>query len=319
MRAMTQETKDYFKETVNTVAYFMDIVCKNGDVVRINSTDRDIDTVEELVPEHINFNNKGGVYTYKAGGYIPSEYSYSSDGSVQKLDISGLAQNGFFDSKLVKNNFYEGAEIFISICNYKDLTKRVSLSRGFIGNFEIDSNGKFTCEYRGFSQKMNNSTAKLYSYDCRAELFDNQCKVIEGNYVELGIIDEKVDNITYKISGLSNDADYYIGGKVVITSGEAKQLTVQVRDAKKIDENTIQIEFIKSISISPKTGDSLNIRPGCDKTLSTCISKFNNKENFRGEPFVPGDNVFNILGDGQNSQEGESTLLSGISNSILRD
>jgi hypothetical protein len=27
---------------------------------------------------------------------------------------------------------------------------------------------------------------------------------------------------------------------------------------------------------------------GCDKELDTCIARFNNAVNFRGEPFVPG-------------------------------
>jgi uncharacterized phage protein (TIGR02218 family) len=35
-------------------------------------------------------------------------------------------------------------------------------------------------------------------------------------------------------------------------------------------------------------GDTFNARAGCDKTISTCIAKFNNAVNFRGEPYVPG-------------------------------
>ena len=35
-------------------------------------------------------------------------------------------------------------------------------------------------------------------------------------------------------------------------------------------------------------GDTFNAIAGCDKTISTCIAKFNNAVNFRGEPYVPG-------------------------------
>jgi uncharacterized phage protein (TIGR02218 family) len=35
-------------------------------------------------------------------------------------------------------------------------------------------------------------------------------------------------------------------------------------------------------------GDSYSLQAGCDKTLPTCITRFNNALNFRGEPFVPG-------------------------------
>lgn len=307
MRIISQEMKDYLKQTATNNAFFMDIVCKNGDVVRINSTDRDIETDIRLIPKETD----QPPFIYKAGGYIPSEYSYSSDGSVQKLDITGLAQEGYFDKKLIMNNFYEGAEIFISLCNYKDLSiGQVKISRGFIGNFEIDSNGKFTCEYRGFSQKMNNSTAKLYSYDCRAKLFDGQCKVKESNYIEISSITKKVDSLTFQINSLHNEPEYYIGGKIIFTSGRAKQLSSQIRVARRISEQVIEVEIMKPMSITPEKNDSLNIRPGCDKKLSTCKNKFNNVENFRGEPYVPGDNVFNIMGNGQESKKETNTLLS---------
>ena len=34
-------------------------------------------------------------------------------------------------------------------------------------------------------------------------------------------------------------------------------------------------------------GDTFDAYPGCDKLEATCISKFNNKPNFGGYPFVP--------------------------------
>jgi len=36
----------------------------------------------------------------------------------------------------------------------------------------------------------------------------------------------------------------------------------------------------------------LHVHPGCDKRLTTCINKFNNINNFRGEPYVPGQDEF---------------------------
>ena len=35
-------------------------------------------------------------------------------------------------------------------------------------------------------------------------------------------------------------------------------------------------------------GDTFNAIAGCDKTIGTCVAKFNNAVNFRGEPYVPG-------------------------------
>lgn len=38
-------------------------------------------------------------------------------------------------------------------------------------------------------------------------------------------------------------------------------------------------------------GDAFRIHPGCDKRLDTCISRFANVLNFRGEPYVPGQDA----------------------------
>jgi uncharacterized phage protein (TIGR02218 family) len=35
-------------------------------------------------------------------------------------------------------------------------------------------------------------------------------------------------------------------------------------------------------------GDSYSAVAGCDKRFDTCVSRFNNALNFRGEPHVPG-------------------------------
>lgn len=62
---------------------------------------------------------------------------------------------------------------------------------------------------------------------------------------------------------------------------------------------------IKQYSVSPITvtlfqpmpfdiaiGDAVTIAAGCDKTLAVCRDSFDNIDNFRGEPHVPGNDLF---------------------------
>ena len=37
-----------------------------------------------------------------------------------------------------------------------------------------------------------------------------------------------------------------------------------------------------------QVGDIVSLLAGCDGNLDTCIQKFNNVANFRGEPYIPG-------------------------------
>jgi hypothetical protein len=38
-------------------------------------------------------------------------------------------------------------------------------------------------------------------------------------------------------------------------------------------------------------GTLAELREGCDHTIATCASRFGNAANFRGEPFVPGNDL----------------------------
>jgi uncharacterized phage protein (TIGR02218 family) len=38
-------------------------------------------------------------------------------------------------------------------------------------------------------------------------------------------------------------------------------------------------------------GQSVKIYPGCDKSLATCVAKYDNLDNFGGHPFVPRRNL----------------------------
>ena len=38
-------------------------------------------------------------------------------------------------------------------------------------------------------------------------------------------------------------------------------------------------------------GTRAQLREGCDKTIGTCATRFGNAVNFRGEPFLPGNDL----------------------------
>lgn len=44
-------------------------------------------------------------------------------------------------------------------------------------------------------------------------------------------------------------------------------------------------------------GSKVRIYPGCDKRLTTCVNKFANAINFRGEPYIPGQDAFQRFAD----------------------
>ena len=53
----------------------------------------------------------------------------------------------------------------------------------------------------------------------------------------------------------------------------------------------VLIELWLSPALPVAPGDTFDVTAGCDKTASTCASRFGNIEQFRGFPHLPGDDI----------------------------
>jgi uncharacterized phage protein (TIGR02218 family) len=85
------------------------------------------------------------------------------------------------------------------------------------------------------------------------------------------------------IATLMPQSEYFQGGIVQWTSGLNLGLQMEVKLY-----NIGYVELFQPAPYQVSVGDTYTIQAGCDKQLQTCISRFNNVINFRGEPFIPG-------------------------------
>jgi uncharacterized phage protein (TIGR02218 family) len=86
--------------------------------------------------------------------------------------------------------------------------------------------------------------------------------------------------------------DYFSGGVVRFTSGANSGLAMEVRDF-----SSSRFGLFLPLPYAIAIGDHYSVTAGCDKQFDTCIGRFNNALNFRGEPHVPGtDKLFETSG-----------------------
>jgi len=52
---------------------------------------------------------------------------------------------------------------------------------------------------------------------------------------------------------------------------------------------TVQVRDLPPATV--ETGCVVELREGCDKRFDTCVSRFANAVNFRGEPHLPGNDL----------------------------
>ena len=81
-------------------------------------------------------------------------------------------------------------------------------------------------------------------------------------------------------------------GKVTFTAGANLGLSGDIR---LYTAATREIELQLPMPFECATTDVITVVVGCDKLRTTCVNRFANVVNFRGEPFLPGtDKVLRI-------------------------
>lgn len=81
---------------------------------------------------------------------------------------------------------------------------------------------------------------------------------------------------------------WFAGGVLTWESGPNVGRSIEV---KAWTQATSQVELFLPMGYAIQPGDTFRIHPGCDKRLDTCIDRFANVLNFRGEPYVPGQDA----------------------------
>lgn len=129
---------------------------------------------------------------------------------------------------------------------------------------------------------------------CPHEVFDVGCDLSPlGGFVLLPTV-SSVSGTTVVISSISGNPDGWArhGRLKRIADDEQRSILEQVGTTLTIDYPFRDLDI----------GDDLALYAGCDKTLATCVSKFNNVLNFGGEPVLPLTNPASPTGFGVREQ-----------------
>ena len=80
----------------------------------------------------------------------------------------------------------------------------------------------------------------------------------------------------------------FAGGTLTWSSGGNAGQTAIIRSAKAHSDGVL-VEVDRDLIDPPQEGDAFSAVVGCDKRKQTCAAKFDNLNNFRGFPYMPGE------------------------------
>lgn len=226
----------------------------------------------------------GDIYEASTG-FTPTQIEGNDRLAVDNLDVIGLISQDGIDRDDLLAGDYNHAEIEIFQLNYADTSQgRLKLRRGWLGEVQIKQ-GQFIAEVRGLTQRLQQRIGESYSTLCRADLGDARCMVNLALFTVTGSITSLVNSRTFRDSTRTEADDVFNYGLLTFTSGDNTGRSMEVKD---YTQTGGEIELYAELGRPLQVGDAYEVYQGCDKRLTTCINKFNNVDNFRGEPYVPG-------------------------------
>lgn len=228
-----------------------------------------------------------GLCYESAPGMSPSAVERSDGLDADALEVSGaLASDSIAAADLLAGR-YHGAAMTLFMVDWRvpDAGRHV-LARGYLGTVEAGAGADagFVAELRGLKTVFQEAAIESYSPECRAALGDRRCKVdLRGRYWTVeslgceGLALRLPVDVGTELNALVEGVARVLEGG---TAGLERRIVAVESDAVLLDE-----------PLELAAGTWVRIQEGCDKRFATCVQRFGNAANFRGEPHVPGGDL----------------------------
>lgn len=248
---------------------------------KITLSNKDILTFTEFSRD-LNIEN----LTYKACNCFEenNNQNYSDITSGDDLVVAFIENINIKKDEVLSGKFDNALiEIFYIDYNYIGYGK-IPLITGFIDKIQLIDN-KIYLNISGTLNLLEKTIGETFSPLCRAKFCDKKCTLDINNYSFTGEISEIISDTEFCCTGteiINKTTNYFKYGIIIFSSGKNKDKLIEIKQT-----NGNNIVLNTKLFYNIEIGDRFKIIAGCDKKFQTCIKKFNNAINFRGEPNLP--------------------------------
>lgn len=266
----------FFDRELDTAATFWRIFRRDGIAVGFTSHDRDLVF--------------GGIRHRAAPGMVPAAIRMTSDLSEDSAGVEGALSHDSIREADLSAGLFDRAAVEIGIVDWETLDHHAMYS-GALGRIEDDRH-VFSAELKSAKQVLEQDLVPRTSPTCRAVFCAPGCGLSANKFtkrVVLAAIDLDLNRVQF--TGLISSE--YIDGQLRFLGGPQTGTAFGILSANG-DWLTLDRPMDGTVAI----GTPAELREGCDHTLATCSSRFGNAINFRGEPFLPGNDLLARYGQG---------------------
>jgi uncharacterized phage protein (TIGR02218 family) len=216
-------------------------------------------------------------------GITPGSVTRSLGLDPHSGEVGGALSADSLDAADLATGRWDATQVRLTAVDWTDPgANPVQLVAGELGNVSIDGES-FSAELRGASVKLDDPVCPATSAECRADFGDKQCRVdLAGRTIRATVVTSNAGELTLDTAV----DDRFILGRLRFMSGVNCGLTSVILSAS---GSVAQLRDIPRAAV--ENGCAVELREGCDKTFQTCVSRFANAANFRGEPYLPGSDL----------------------------
>lgn len=250
-------------QEVTTLAYGWYVLRTDGVEYGFTSLDRDIEI--------------DGVTYLAATGFTPSAIETGAGLDVDDLEVSGILDSPAITEADLLAGLWDNALVRVFVFDYSAAVPEPGPLRiGTLGEVSVKT-GRFVAELRGLAQRLQQTTGRVVSAACDADLGDARCGVTLASYTVSGTVTAVSSRRVFNGDTLPITA----GGVLTFTSGANNGHAVEV---KTLAAPTISLLMPMPYDVA--VGDTYSVSAGCDRDPATCRDVFSNLDNFRGFPFL---------------------------------
>ena len=259
----------WFEQPLETVATFWRILRRDGVTLGFTSHDRDLWF--------------DGVLHRAAPGMVPSAVRRSAGLDPDSVEVAGvLAHDAIAPADLAAGRF-DGARARIGLVDWQTLERQTV----FVGTIHATAqeDGTFTAELASRKAELTRPAVVRTSPSCRAAFCGPGCDLDPVRFTHeaqvIGI-DREASRVRLDLAdpaGCRGGMLRWLDGPC---AGQRHRLLT-------LEQGWFVLDGTLPASLA--AGVRALVREGCDHALGTCADRFGNAANFRGEPFLPGNDL----------------------------
>lgn len=230
----------------------------------------------------LTLNVQGDAYS-TAPGMMPAAVSRRLGLEPGSSEVSGALSSDALSEEDLELGRWDGARVSLLALDWQiPHGDAVELLGGDLGEVSIGDGG-FAAELRGAASRLDVAACPATSPECRAEFGDKKCRVdLAGRTIVVHLL--SAEGTELRIDRSVDER--YLFGRLRYLSGANCGLGTVILG---VDGDRIRVRDLARGTLQP--GLRLSLREGCDKRFQTCIERFGNAANFRGEPHLPGNDL----------------------------